>query len=245
MRFRVSGVDLLLYWGIIGTIGVAHSLLLTVGTLWHSVTQFYIITWVSSIAILLFCWVRYKEHEQFDYDEPLNSDKLLFVLFGIVGTLFISALLISRYTKSSIWVPQPQMSLTIGSLNMNALINDLFYQFGLVCNSEETMVLSLTQVLRKKLSTSNRIQKHLGDQGIRASSILIPRGGWGVLHAYVAYIGPLQPILVLSAVISGVIISYAAYNDYVKSFLAALLIHFGFNASVILAPYLLAVLGVV
>ena len=114
-------------------------------------------------------------------------------------------------------------------MNVDAVINDLFYQLGLVCNSEETMVLALSQVLRKKLETT----RFFGSTSA-LSALVIPRIGWGFLHAYVAYIGSLQWILVGSAIISGIIISYFAYNNKSRSFLVALLIHFGFNASVIL-----------
>ena len=114
-------------------------------------------------------------------------------------------------------------------MNMSAIINDLFYQLGLVCNSEETMVLALSQVLRKKFENS----RLLGSMA-SMSALAIPRVGWGFLHAYIAYIGSLQWILVGSAILSGLIISYFAYNNRSRSFLVALLIHFGFNASVIL-----------
>lgn len=229
---KLTSVDLILFQGIIGTIGVAHSLLLTSGTVWESTTWFYVVTWASSLVILLWCWVRYKEEGQFKYDEPLTQDKLYFVFGGIIVTVLLSAILVRAYTKSSIWVPQPQMTLTVGSLSLSAVVNDLFYQLALVSNSEEILNLSMSQIVRRKLVES--IPLKFGTL-VPILSILIPRCGWGVLHAYRAYVGPLQPILVLSAIISGCVISYCAYNKKVNCFLVALLIHFGFNASVVLA----------
>jgi hypothetical protein len=229
---RVPSVDLILFWGLVGTIGVAHSLLLTSGTPWETTTWFYILMWATSMIILLFCWVRYKEKAQWDYDESLTQNKLLYVLGGLVATIFLSSVLVQAYTRSSIWVPQPHQTLDMGGLSLSEVINDLFYQLALVSNSEETMVLSMSQVIRRKLAESFSIKHAPYAAGL---SIAIPRAGWAVLHAYVSYVGPLMPILVISAFISGLIISYCAYNRQVKSFLAATLIHFGFNASVVVA----------
>jgi hypothetical protein len=229
---NVPSVDLILFWGLIGTIGVAHSLLLTSGTPWESTTWFYIIMWMASMIILILCRFSYGEKEQFDYDEPLNQSKLIYALGGLVATIFVSAILVQAYTRSSIWVPQPHQTLAVGDLNLSAVINDLFFQLALVSNSEETLVLSLSQVIRRKLTESFSVKSA---STVTVLAIAIPRAGWAVLHAYVSYVGPLMPILVVSAFISGLIISYCAYNKNVRSFLAALLIHFGFNSSIVLA----------
>ena len=224
-------VNLLLFWGIIGTIGVAHSLLLTNDTPWENVTYFYIVTWATSSIILLACWVRFKEQDQFDYDDPLHSSKLFYIVGGVIATFFISIVLVQSYTRSSIWVPQPQQTLAISGLSLSSVVNDLFYQLALVSNSEETMVLASSQVIRKKLATSlPGAYQYL----TVPLAVVLPRVGWGTLHAYVAYVGPLQWLLVASAIISGIVISYCAYNRKVESFLVAVMIHFLFNASVVI-----------
>lgn len=230
---KIPAVDLMLFWGIIGTIGVAHSLLLTSGTPWETTTWFYIIMWLASMVILLYCRLLYKEEGQFDYDEDLSHSKLGYVVAGVITTIVCSSVLIRAYTSNSIWVPQPNMTLGIGTMSLSAVVNDLLYQLALVANSEETMVLSLSQVVRKKLIHSN-----INSRIIVPAAIIIPRIGWGSLHAYVSYVGELQLILVVSAIVSGCIISYCAYNKQVRAFLAAVLIHFGFNASVVLAKAL-------
>lgn len=229
---KVPAIDLILFWGILGTIGVAHSLLLTSGTPWENVSWFYIMMWVASMIILIFCRVLYKEQAQFDYDESLTQNKLFYVIGGLVATIFVSSILVRAYTRSSIWVPQPQMALSVGTLSLSAVVNDLFYQLALVSNSEETLCLSLSQVLRRKLAESLSLKHSFW---VVSLAMVIPRVGWGILHAYVSYVGALMPILVISAIISGCIISYCAYNNKVKSFLVAVLIHFAFNASVVIA----------
>lgn len=228
---KVPAIDLILFWGLIGTIGVAHSLLLTSDTPWEATTWFYIVMWIASMVILIFCRVLYGEKDQFDYDESLTSEKLFYIIGGLAATIFASSILVRAYARSSIWVPQPGMSLAVGGLSLNEVVNDLFFQLSLVANSEETMVLSLSEVLRKKFAGTFSV-KHAYLAPLLA--IVVPRAGWATLHAYISYVGPLMWILVLSAFISGCIISYCAYNKKVNSFLVALLIHFGFNASVII-----------
>lgn len=230
---KVPGIDLMLFWGIIGTIGVAHSLLLTMGTDWETTTWFYIIMWLASMVILLYCRILYKEEEQFDYDESLSHKKLGYVIAGVITTIVSASLLVRAYTSNSIWVPQPNMALGIGTISLSAVVNDLLYQLALVSNSEETMVLTLSQVVRKKLAFSG-----INKVFVKPAAIIIPRIGWGVLHAYVSYVGELQLILVTSAIVSGCVISWFAYKDDVRAFLAAVLIHFGFNATVVIAKAL-------
>lgn len=239
MKRPTPSIDLILFWVMIGSLGVAHSLLLTSGTPWESTTWFYIMMWVCSMVGIILCWVFYKEEAQFDYNEPLNRDKMFYVLGGVATTLFVSSILVRIYTRSSIWVPQPNMTLAIGDFNVSAVVNDLFFQLALVANSEETCNLAMMQVIRRKLTVSLPTKYASGKSNlVEGLSIALPRAGWAVLHAYVSYIGPLMPLLVASAFISGLIISWCAYNNKVRSFLVAVLIHFGFNAIVVVASAL-------
>lgn len=228
----LPAIDLILFWGVIGTIGIAHALLLTSGTPWETTTWFYSVMWISSMIILMFCRILYQKKSQFDYDESLNVNKIVYVIGGVIAILFVSSFLVQAYTRSSIWVPQPHQTLSVGDMNLSAVVNDLFFTFALVANSEETLVLALTQVLRIKLSASST------SSYVPVLSIVAPRAGWAILHAYTSYVGPLMWILVLSAFVSGCIISWCAYNKSVKSFLVAVLIHALFNASIILASAL-------
>jgi hypothetical protein len=232
---KPKSIDLLMFWGLIGTIGVAHSLLLTGGTPWETTTWFYIGIWLSSMMILLWCWVRYGQVHQFDYDEGLNQNKLFYILGGLVAVIFVASALVQSFTKSSIWVPRPQQTLSVGGLGLSSLVNDIYYQLGLVCNAEETMVLAAGQVIRRRLAGSFPLRRAWAGAGL---AVVVPRAGWAVLHAYVSYTGAMMPILVTSAFVSGLIISYAAYNEKVRSLLVAILIHFLFNASVIFADSL-------
>jgi len=117
---KSPSVDLMLFWGVIGTIGVAHSLLLTGGTPWETTTWFYIVMWLASMVILVYARVLWGEKEQFDYDEPLTYRKLGFVFGGLAACVFVSSVLIRTYTSNAIWVPQPQMTLGIGTLSLSA-----------------------------------------------------------------------------------------------------------------------------
>lgn len=233
---RLASTDLLLYWGLIGTIGVAHSLLLTNGTPWEDTTWFFIIMWACSLIIMLFCWVKYKEVGQFDYDEPLTMDKLYYVIGGFVATFIVSVLIVKVATAglgtASIWVPQPHLSLSVSGMDLSTIVNDLFYQLALVSNSEESMVLAFSLVLKRKFMESLPRKWLYAASGLAMAT---PRAGWAILHAYQSYMGPMMPVLVLTAFISGLIISWCAYNKKVNSFLVAMLIHFAFNAAVILS----------
>lgn len=221
---------MILFWGLIGTMGVAHSLLLTEGTPWEQTTWFYIVMWISSMIILLFCRFQYGERRQFDYDDRLTEDKLPYVVGGLVATLFLSSILVKAYTRSSIWVPQPHKTLTVGGMSLTAVVNDLFFTFALVANSEETLVLSLSQVVRRKLEQTVQLRRMAFPL-----SMAVPRAGWAVLHAYVSYTGALMPILVLSAFLSGLVISYCAYNRKTQSFLIAVTIHGLYNSIIIIS----------
>jgi hypothetical protein len=231
MKFpSLKAVDLILFWGIFGTVGVIHSLLLTNGTPWESVSYFYIITWIAALAVLAMCLIFWGTNV-LNFYEPLNRSKLWYVLGGFVAILFISSILVRVFTKSSIWVPQPRMSLTIGQLSLNDVVNDLYYQLGLVCNSEETSMLALMLILKKYFETS---QHATLKKGAFYSAIILTRAGWATLHAYISYTGALMPILVASAFISGCIMSWCAYNGKVKCFLVAVLIHFAFNGTMVI-----------
>jgi membrane protease YdiL (CAAX protease family) len=223
-----DAVDYVLFQGLIGTMGVAHSLLLTSGTPWETVSWFYIVMWLASMVILILCRLFYHDVDQFEYWKPLSQSKLFYVLGGFLAVLFVSSILLRAFTKSSasIWVPQPQMALAIGTLSLSSIMNDLFFQVALVCNSEETLILAFSQIVRKKVATTSYFKYAV------PIAIGIPRAGWALLHAYVSYTGALMPILVLSAFISGVIMSYAFYKT--KSFMVALLIHFGFNGAIVI-----------
>ena len=224
-----KGVDLLFFWGVLGTLGVAHSLLLTINTAWQPVTLVYILMWLCSLVTLAWCRMYYGEAGLIDYDEPLTKSKLIYIPGALAAIMIVNAVLLAGYARSSIWVPQPRMALQMSALSLNELVNDVFYQLGLVANAEETMCLALSQILMVRLS--NHTFK-------RQAALYLPRVGWGILHAYQSYTGPLMPIMVLAATISGCIISYAAYNGKTKCFLIAVLTHFIYNTIVILQPYL-------
>ncbi len=233
MTRKLGIIYLLLFEGIIGTIGVAHSLLLTQGTPWESTTWFYIMMWVSSMIILLWTWVSFRETSQYDYNEALTSNKFYLIIGGYIAMLIISSVMVSSYTQSSIWVPQPNQTLSLGGLSLSTIINDMLFTFALVANSEEVLVLGIMQVLRRWLTTV----KSLPLWSVSHLAIIIPRVGWGLLHAYVSYLGPLQLLLVVSAIVSGCIMSYIAYYQKLKveSLLGAVFMHGLFNISVIIA----------
>lgn len=232
---RVPSVDLLLFWGITGTLGVAHSLLLTKDTDWFAWAIFYILSWACSMIILVYCRFMYKEHNQFDYDESLTTNKLFYLFGGLIGVIFIASALVQEFARSSIWVPQPRMALAVGTLSFSSVLNDVFFQLTMVVNSEETMVLALSQVLRRKFASQFPLK--YGWFGV-ALAVVIPRGAWSILHAYFSYVGPFAWVLVLSAFISGCVISWCAYNGKTRSFFVALAIHFLFNFSVIMGDAL-------
>lgn len=229
----------ILFEAIIGTIGVAHSLLLTNGTPWQNTSYFYIVLWVSSFAILLTCYIFLGTDNQFGFTGfPLNKGNWLYVVGGTAAMIVLASVMTGiasgGMSQSSLYVPQPHLGLAIGGVDLNSVVNDLFYQLFLVANTEEILCLALSQAFRAYFG----ITRFKGVAAILG--IIVPRGGWGVLHAYVNYAGPMMWLMIGTAIGSGLIMSYCAYNEKVQSLIAAVLQHFGFNSFVVVVPMIKA-----
>ncbi|MCJ7793738.1 CPBP family glutamic-type intramembrane protease, partial [Candidatus Bathyarchaeota archaeon] len=99
----------------------------------------------------------------------------------------------------------------------------VFMQLAMVANSEETLKLSMSNVLDIGIG-----KKMLG----KILATVVPIAVWAILHAYVSYTGALVPILILSAFAAGLIIWFVEWKT--QSVLCAILVHAFYNCFVVL-----------
>ena len=194
-------------------------------------TYFYL--GLLTIFLILLIWLRiyYKERDQLlDYDENLNFEKLIYIAIGIAGVYLTASFIISKFAKSSIYIPYQGMDVTyIGGFQLSGIWNDILFQLVLVAPSEELckLVLHLAFYMKLREAFSKSVAK--------GASIGIPIFFWAMLHAYRAYTGPNMGVLILSALIGGLIIFYIMYKT--RSLLSAILVHAGYNSLVLLLTY--------
>jgi hypothetical protein len=233
---KLSVILFILFEAIIGTIGVAHALLLTGSTPWQNTSYFYIVLWVTSFSILIAELVVLGSENQFGYMGSLGRGNWLYPVAGTAVIICLASIatyiLTAGVAQSAIYVPQPHLGLAVAGVDLNSVLNDIFYQGFLVANSEETLCLALSNGLYALFAA-----KKLG-AGAPILAVGLTRTGWGILHAYTAYTGPYTFWLVLIAIASGCIISFMAYNSRVQSFIAAWLQHFGYNTWDVIFPLL-------
>lgn len=219
---KLSKARDLLVFNVFTGLAAVHFLLKTIGTPMEEGTWIYTLMWIMSLVLLL--WLRVYGGERgdvVDYDENLRREHLPWIFGGLAGIIVVSTVIVSAAAgamRSVLYVPRP--SALLSGLPVSAtLVDDLLYNFVLVAPAEETVKLMGILTLYRK--TGNEI-----------ISVCVPVGIWAVLHAYHAYLGPLQPVLVLSAFISGLIL-YAVLK-YTKSLQNAIITHGLYNSLVIL-----------
>jgi len=214
--------DLLVFFTV-AALAAVHFLLKTKGTLMEQATLLYVLMLLIALIILL--WLRVYNGEQgdlVDYDENLRRDHLP-ILFGSVAAIAVlGSMLVRAFTRSALYIPRPSQLLSLSMSPTAALIDDLLYNFVLVAPSEETV--KLMGMLTLYRQTENEVV-----------SVAFPVGIWAALHAYHAYTGPLQGVLVFSAFLSGLVL-YAVLK-YTSSLENAILAHSLYNCLVVLSSY--------
>lgn len=217
--------DLLVINAVTGLAAV-NFLLKTKGTPLETPTWFYVLTWLISLIMLLFIQV-YHGHpsptDVTDYDENLRRKHLPWLLGGVIAMLMISSIMVAGYTESSLYVPRPGAVLSTTPLSTESLMDDVLYNFVLVAPAEET--LKLMVILAIFLKIKNLL-----------ISVGFPVGVWATFHAYFAYSGPLMPVLVFSAFLSGIVLFLVLKKT--GSLLNAITAHGSFNTTVIFASFI-------
>jgi membrane protease YdiL (CAAX protease family) len=192
-----------------------------------------------SMSLLVILWfkVYYKDTSQLlDFDENLTAGGLVWVLLGIIGALGISTFMVSNFAKtgyyiSSIWVPTTTLGLSVGSVAIPKIWNDFLFTLALVVTAEEC----------SKLVTSLGIyiwfKRFLGKTWASIVAIAAPIGGWAYLHTYAnpAYQTQFALIFVVTAFLAGLLMFYVMKRT--KSLLAAMLVHAGYNITILYLTY--------
>lgn len=215
----------------------SHTLLLSVNTPEFIQTMFYLMLLLMNLVCLLFIMFYYGEpeqdHEQLvDWDENLTQKALAWILIGVVGVYFVSVV-IQNLVSSSIYIPEV-VSLSVAGITFGELASIIIYNICLVSNSEEMTKMTAHLViylwLKDKFGEEKTEKYH---DWIKGTAIVIPIGFWAVLHAYVAYVGKIMPILVISAFTGGLIIFGVLWQT--RSLIAAILVHGLYNIVVLVA----------
>lgn len=206
---------------------VAHAALSTQGTSEWPIVLFYVIILVMNLVTLILIYMYTgKEGQLVDYNENMTPSSYVWVLGGLIGVFFVALVITSQFKASSIFVPS--FSTVVDTAGVTSLMWSVLYNIGLVANAEETT----------KLVGINAIYMYLednfdwiGETAMKVIAVTIPIGFWAVLHAYVAYVGPLMWPLVASAFAAGIVIFIVMYKT--KSLLAAILVHGCYNVLVL------------
>lgn len=185
------------------------------------------LNWISLILIYIF----YKDTRNLvNYMENLNRDSFIYILVGIVAVFMFAAVISRPWHTSAIFVPTfAAMNFSLTNFDFYALIMAILVNFALVANSEETTKLIGHNALYLYLTSRYPERPDV----IKYASVLAPITFWSLLHAYVAYIGPLIWQLVFAAWVAGMIIFAVLWKT--RSLLAAVTIHGSYNVIVVTA----------
>jgi|GEM_PF-2719778 membrane protease YdiL (CAAX protease family) len=167
-----------------------------------------------------------------DWDENLNADALIYIIFGVIGSLAVATFLATRFTGSltwvsSIYVPVTKLSLQVGTTTLPKFWSDVLFTITLVVTAEETakLVTSLGLYLWLK--------DFIGQDWGKTVAIGAPIMGWAALHTFEnpSYQGQYWYVFVGSAFVAGLLMYYAMYKT--KSLLAAMIIHLVYNTVIL------------
>jgi hypothetical protein len=185
------------------------------------------LNWISLILI----YVMYKGTRNLvNYMENLTHSAFLYILVAIVGVFIFAAVISRPWKTTAIYVPSfAQINLSFTNFDFGVFIMAILTNFALVANSEETTKLighnALYLYLMSKYPESPKMATGL--------SVLAPITFWSLLHAYIAYTGPLIWQLVLAAWVAGMIIFAVLWKT--QSLLAAITVHGSYNVIVVTA----------
>jgi len=206
---------------------VAHAALSTQGTSEYSVVIFYVIILAMNLIALILLYL-YGDIKQFvEYNENMMPSAFVWILGGLIAVFFVAAIITSQYKTTSIFVPNFTIS-GIAAVGLTSIMWSVLYNVGLVANAEETTKLVGINAIYMYLNDNF---EGLGETTIKAIAVGVPVGFWALLHAYVAYVGPLMWPLVASAFVAGIILFVVMYKT--RSLLAAILVHGLYNVLVL------------
>jgi hypothetical protein len=185
------------------------------------------LNWIALILIFM----HYQDTRNLvNYVENLSSKDGIMILLAIIGVFVFAAVISRPWTTTAIYVPTfAQINLDFVHFDITLFIMTVLTNFALVANSEETTKLVGHNALY--LYLASRYPEN--DKYNKWASVLAPISFWSVLHAYVAYVGPLVWQLVLAAWAAGMIIFAVLYKT--QSLLAAVTVHGTYNVIVITA----------
>lgn len=185
------------------------------------------------IFLVMILWLRqYHQESDFatlvDYDENLHAESFMWIALGIIGAYTAAAFITSQLSTANLgnvlWIPSHEVSFKIpgGGFQLSPFWGDILFMLVLQVPAEELCKLAL------HVGFYMRLKPALGAQWAKVFSIGAPIFFWAMLHVYRAYTGPDMFKLLLAAFIGGLIIFAVMWKT--KSVLAAIIVHFGYNA---------------
>lgn len=217
--------DLLVFFAI-ASLPIASFLLLN-----YPDTQFYISMLLVSLVVII--WLeKHNEKPVVGYTENLTLEKLAVALGGVLGCLAVSTFFTSTFLQSVLYVPIQKLDLTYGGFMLPAFWTDILFTFVLVVTAEECTKLVII------LALYTWLRDRFGMGFSKWGSVAIAVGGWALLHTYsnpLSYGGPNGWVYLTAAAICGVIMFLVL--QYTHSLLATMLVHFGYNATVLYMSY--------
>ena len=217
--------DLLVFFAI-ASLPIASFLLLN-----YPDTQFYISMLLVSLVVIV--WLeKHNEKPVVGYTENLTLEKLAIVLGGVLGCLAVSTFFTSTFLQSVLYVPIQKLDLTYGGFMLPAFWTDILFTLVLVVTAEECTKLVII------LALYTWLRDRFGAGFSKWTAVGIAVGGWSLLHTYsnpLSYGGPNGWVYLTAAAICGVIMFLVL--QYTHSLLATMLVHFGYNATVLYMSY--------
>jgi membrane protease YdiL (CAAX protease family) len=194
-------------------------------------TQFYISMLLVSLVVIV--WLeKHNEKPVVAYTENLTLEKLAIVLGGVLGCLAVSTFFTSAFLRSVLYVPTQKLDLTYGGFMLPAFWTDILFTLVLVVTAEECTKLVII------LALYTWLRDRFGAGFSKWVSVAIAVGGWALLHTYsnpLSYGGPNGWVYLTAAAICGVIMFLVL--QYTHSLMATMLVHFGYNATVLYVTY--------
>jgi membrane protease YdiL (CAAX protease family) len=191
--------------------------------------QFDTALFTVSLVVLLGFKVYYKDKAMLvDWDENLNAEAFLYILLGIMGSLFVATYLTTSFVHSatlisSIGVPVTKLGLIVGTTVLPKFYSDILFTLTLTITAEESSKLVTS------LGLYVWLKDLIGSSFAKYTAIVTPIAGWALLHTFdnPAYQTQYAFVFVSSAFVAGLLMYYAMAKT--KSLLAAMLIHGGYN----------------
>jgi len=217
--------DLLVFFAI-ASLPIASFLLLN-----YPDTQFYISMLLVSLVVIV--WLeKHNEKPVVAYTENLTLEKLAIAVGGVLGCLVVTTIFTATFLHSVLYVPTQKLDLTYGGFMLPAFWTDILFTFVLVVTAEECTKLVII------LALYTWLRDRFGTDFSKWTAVAIAVGGWALLHAYsnpLTYGGPNGWVYLAAAAICGVIMFLVL--QYTHSLLATMLVHFGYNATVLYLAY--------